>query len=299
MVKRTRKVKEDALKTSKMNPGAWIACVILCFYAVCLLCPYILGLLSSFKSLSNYTEHMFSITEMTLDNYKSVLTGFVYPIILRDGSAGYYDFLGLTVNSLLYAVGGAIGLTVTPCVVAYCCQKFQYFLSKVIVTLVYICMIMPIIGTTASTIQMTQNLGIYDTMWGHYFMKCSFLGMYFLVYYAAFQSIPKDYMEAVYMDGGGQFTIFFKIMMPLVSKQMFTIFILQFVGLWSDYTGPLYYLPSTPTLSVALLNFTNLASTTTPMQLAACMLVSIPGLVLFAKFSDRFMGSLQIGGVKG
>ena len=294
-----KKYKEDALKSSRMTKGVWPVCIVLIFYATCLLIPYLIAILSSFKSLANYSDHMFGFTELTLDNYKKVLTGFVYPIIMKDGSAGYYDFLGLTVNSLLYSVGGAFCLTVTPCVVAYCCQKFPYKLSKIIVALVYVLMIVPLVGNTASTIQMTHWLGIYDTMVGHWFMKCSFLGLYFLVYYATFEGIPNDYMEAVYMDGGGHFTIFFKIMLPLASKQMFTMFILQFVSLWSDYQGVMYYLPSTPTLSIALLNFTSLASTTPPMQLAACMLTSLPGILLFAKFSDRFMGSLQMGGVKG
>ena len=296
---RKKKVNEDALKASRMTRGVWPFCIILIFYATCLLIPYLIALLSSFKSLSDYVDHMFSFTALTLDNYKKVITDFVYPIIMKNGAAGYFDFLGLTMNSLLYSVGGAACLAVTPCIVAYCCQKFPYKLSKILVAMVYIVMIMPIVGNTASSIQMTQWLGIYDTMLGHYFMKCSFLGLYFLVYYAAFEGIPNDYMEAAYMDGGGNYTIFFKIMLPMVSKQMLTMFILQFVALWSDYMGVMYYLPSTPTLSLALINFTSLASTTTPMQIAACILTSIPGLVLFAKFSDKFMGSLQVGGVKG
>lgn len=296
---RRKKVKDDVLKASRMTKGVWPFCILLIVYATCLLIPYLIGLLSSFKSLPNYVDHMFGITELTLENYKKVITGFVYPIIMKNGAAGYYDFGGLTVNSLLYSVGGAACLTITPCIVAYCCQKFPYKFSKILVAMVYVLMIVPIIGSTASTIQLTQWLGIYDTMVGHWIMKCSFLGMYFLVYYATFESIPNDYMEAAFMDGGGHYTIFFRIMLPLASKQMFTMFVLQFVGLWSDYQGVLYYLPSTPTLSIALINFTSLASTTTPMQLAACMLTSIPGIVLFAKFSDEFMGSLQMGGVKG
>lgn len=299
MAKRKKKYKEQARKPSRMTPITWIVCVVLLIYACCLMYPYLLAVLSSFKSLSNYTDNFFSVTEFTLENFKRVLTGFVYPVILKDGGSGYYDFLGLTVNSFLYAAGGALCLTVTPCVVAYCCQKYPYKFSKFIEALIYVVMIVPIIGNTASTIQMTQNLGTYDTMWGHWFMKCSFLGVYFLVYHAAFEGIPNDYSEAVYMDGGGHFTIFFRIMLPLVSKQMLTVFILQFVALWSDYMGVLYYLPSTPTISVALLNFSSLASTTAPMQLAACLLASLPSLALFAKFSDQFMGSLQMGGVKG
>lgn len=299
MARRKRKLKEQPLKASRMTPVSWLVCIVLLIYAACLMYPYFLAFLSAFKSLGNYTDHFFSVTELTLDNFKRVLTGFTYPVILKGGGSGYYDFLGLTVNSFLYAGGGALGLTITPCIVAYCCQKFPYKFSKFIEAMIYVIMIVPIIGNTASSIQVTQAVGFYDHMWGHWIMKCSFIGIYFLVYHAAFEGIPDDYMEAVYMDGGGHFTIFFKIMLPLVSKQMLTVFILQFVALWSDYMGVLLYLPSTPTISIALLNFTSLASTTAPMQLAACLLASIPGLLLFAKFSDQFMGSLQVGGVKG
>lgn len=299
MAKQNKLLKKEVRKAARMTPLSWTVCIVLLLYASCLMYPYLLALLSSFKSLTDYTDHFFSITKLTMENFVKVFTQFTYPVLLKNGGSGYYDFLGLTMNSFLYAGGGAFCLTVTPCVVAYCCQKFPYKFSKFIEAMIYVVMIVPIIGNTASSIQMTQNIGIYDHMWGHWIMKCSFLGVYFLVYHAAFEGIPNDYMEAVYMDGGGHFTIFFKIMLPLVSKQMLTVFILQFVALWSDYMGVLYYLPSTPTISVALLNFTSLALTTAPMQLAACMLASIPGLALFAKFSDQFMGSLQMGGVKG
>lgn len=299
MFNRKKKHKEEVLATSRMNKATWVLCIVFLIYGCCILYPFVLGIMGSFKTLSDYSDHMFSFTMPTLKNYKEVFTRFVYPVILKDGSGGYYDFLGLAMNSLLYAVGCAFMQTITPCIVAYCCQRFPYFFSKVIETIVYVVMIVPIIGSTASSIQMAQNLGLYDSIWGQYIMKCSFLGLYFLVYHAAFQGIPRDYEEAVYMDGGGNYTIFFRVMLPLVKKQMFTIFILQFVGFWSDYTTALYYMPSHPTLSLALLDFSSMALTTTPMQLAGCFLTSLPGLILFAKFSDRFMGSLQIGGVKG
>ena len=81
---RRKRVKEDALKASRMTKGVWPFCIILIIYATCLLIPYLIGLLSSFKSLSNYVDHMFGLTELTLENYKKVITGFVYPIIMKN-----------------------------------------------------------------------------------------------------------------------------------------------------------------------------------------------------------------------
>ena len=294
-----RKVNENGPRPHKMNTFAWIMFVFLCIYAVLLMFPYVLALVSSFKTLSDFTDRMFSLTTPTLENYKRVFTEFIYPVTLSDGSSGYYDFLGLTWNSFLYAFGGAVCLAVVPCFTAYCVAKFPYFFSKVIMTIVYVCLAIPIVGSTASEIQMTRMLGIYDTIPGMWFMKCSFLGMYFLIYHAAFQSIPQDYAEAAYMDGAGNFAIFFKIMFPMVTNIVTLAMILQFVGLWSDYSGALYFMPSHPTLSLALLNFSSLSKTSATMQMAACVLLCIPTMLLYAKFSDKFTNNLQMGGIKG
>lgn len=291
--------KEEIPRKHKMNGFSWTMLVILCIYALCLMFPYFLALMSSFKTMSDFTDNMFSFTMPTLENYKNVFTEFIYPVTLSDGSPGYYDFFGLIGNSFLYAFGGAVCLAIVPCVTAYCVAKFPYFFSKIVMVVVYVCMAIPIVGSTASEIQMTHFLGIYDSIPGIWFMKCSFLGMYFLIYHGAFKSIPEDYAEAAYMDGAGNFTIFFKIMMPMVKNIISLVIVLQFVALWSDYTGSLYFLPSNPTLSLALLNFSSLSGTSATMQMAACVLLCIPSLLLFAKFNDKFMNNLQMGGIKG
>lgn len=291
--------KEQGLKRYRMNKTAWIMCVCLLIYAAALLYPYFFALLTSFKTMGDFTDKMFSVTALTFDNYKRVFTEFIYPVTLSDGSAGYYNFFGLAWNSLLYALGGAFCLAVVPCITAYCSAKFDFLIGRILTVIVYFCMAVPIVGRTASEIQMTHFLGIYDSIPGMWFMKCSFLGMYYLIFHAAFRSIPRDYTEAAYMDGAGNFRIFFKIMLPLVSNNIFLVLILQFVALWSDYTGPLYFLPSKPTLSLALLNFSSLSSTSATMQMAACVLLCIPSLLLFAKFSDKFTNNLNVGGIKG
>lgn len=291
--------KYDDKKVNRMNFFAWTMLAFLLLYAVCLLYPYFLAIVSSFKTMGDFTDHMFGFTAPTLDNYKRVLTEFIYPVTLSDGSAGYYDFLGLAMNSFLYALGGALCLAIAPCITSYCVARFPYFFSKIVMTVVYVCMAIPIVGSTASEIQMTHTLGIYDTIPGIWFMKFSFLGMYFLIYHAAFKSVPEDYAEAAYMDGAGNFTIFFRIMLPMVMNIFSLVVILQFVALWSDYTGPLYFLPSNPTLSLALLNFSESSNTSATMQMAACVLLCIPSLLLFAKFNDKFTNNTQMGGIKG
>ena len=145
-------------------------------------------------------------------------------------------------------------MTMTPCVCAYCASKFDFAIGKIMTTIVYVTMSIPIICSTAASIQMTQ---------------------------------------------AGNFTIFFKLMFPMVRNLFNLQMILGFVQIWSDYSVPMYYLPSTPTLSLAMLNFSSLSSTSVTMQMAGCMLLSLPNLVLFILFKEKFMGNIQMGGIKG
>ena len=282
-----------------MNRFSSVILVFMIIYAILLLVPYVFAFITSFKSLGDFRDYMFSWTVPTLENYKKVMQEFVYPVVLKDGSSGYYDFWGMVLNSFLVSVGGAFMMTMTPCVCAYCASKFDFAIGKLLTTIVYVTMSIPIIGSTAASIQMTQFLGLHDTIVGTWFLKATFLGLNYLLYLGNFKSIPKDYTEAAYMDGAGNFRIFFRIMFPMVRNLFNLQMILGFVQIWSDYSVPMYYLPSTPTLSLAMLNFSSLSSTSVTMQMAGCMLLSLPNLVLFVLFKEKFMGNIQMGGVKG
>lgn len=297
MLKRNKN--ENVLKSHRMNRFSSVILVFMMIYAILLLVPYVFALMTSFKSLGDFRDYMFSWTMPTLENYKKVMQEFVYPVVLKDGSSGYYDFWGMVLNSFLVSVGGAFMMTMTPCVCAYCASKFDFAIGKIMTTIVYVTMSIPIIGSTAASIQMTQFLGLHDTIVGTWFLKATFLGLNYLLYLGNFKGIPKDYTEAAYMDGAGNFRIFFRIMFPMVRNLFNLQMILGFVQIWSDYSVPMYYLPSTPTLSLAMLNFSSLSSTSVTMQMAGCMLLSLPNLVLFVLFKEKFMGNIQMGGVKG
>ena len=163
-------------------------------------------------------------------------------------------------------------------------------------------MMIPIVGSYPSEINMLQKLGLYNTLVGAWIQKANFLGMYYLVFYAAFKGLAKDYSEAAEMDGASEFTVMTRIMLPLVRNAYFTVFLVKFVEFWNDYQIPLLYLPSRPTLSYGLYyvsNYTANMISTVPMRMAGCIIILIPILVLFIAFNDKLMGNITLGGVKG
>lgn len=279
--------------------GAKIICVFLVIYASAILYPYLLALNSAFRDWGSFTDNIFGVSKWTLDNFKQVFVQFNYPVTMPDGTPGAFYFDGLLFNSALYSLGCAAAATICPCIVGYCTAKFPYKFSGFIISMIYILMGLPIVGTTVSEIQMSQTIGIYNTIPGMWFLKFGFVGLYTLLFHSMYKSLPNEYVEAAYMDGAGNMQIFTRIMVPMGMPTMSVVFILSFVNFWSDYTTPMYFLPSYPTLSLSLLNFAELSSTTETMQMAACVLLCIPSLVLFASFTEKFTENLQVGGIKG
>lgn len=293
-------MKQAKKKSKKKTPlFAKIVGGFLIVYCTILMIPYLVALNASFRDWGAFTDNMFALSTPTLENFKKVLVEFNYPVTMPDGSPGAFFFDGLLTNTLLYSIGCAIASTACPCIVGYCIAKFPYKFSKFMHSLIYVLLALPIVGNVVSEIQVSKMVGAYNSIPGMWFLKFSFLGYYTLILCATYRTIPNDYVEAAYMDGAQNWTIFTRIMLPLSKNTLFVIFILRFVGFWSEYTTPMYFLPSYPTLSLTLLNFSSLSGTTETMQLAACILLALPTVVLYACFTEKFTTNLQMGGIKG
>ncbi|MBQ9756762.1 MAG: carbohydrate ABC transporter permease [Clostridia bacterium] len=209
---------------------------------------------------------------------------------------------GIIINTLLYTVGGAFCASIVPCFVGYVVAKFNYKFSKLLYGVVIITMILPIVGNYPSMVNVMYKLNIYDTFLGNWLQKANFLGMYFLIFYAAFKSLPNDYMEAAYIDGASEWRVLLRIMFPLVKTIFLTIMVIHFVDIWNDYQTVLLYLPSHPTISFSVFmkaTSTDTGSARTEIKMASCMVMVIPTVLIFIIFKDKLMGNLSMGGIKG
>ncbi|MBW8349946.1 carbohydrate ABC transporter permease [Bacillus sp. IITD106] len=114
--------------------------------------------------------------------------------------------------------------------------------------------------------------------------------------------ISKELDEAVKIDGGGYFTIYFRIILPLSIPALATAGIMEFMYRWNDLMGPLIYLSSQLKypLSLGLASFRG-AYATTPWNLlmAASFVAVLPPLILFFFAQKYFIQGIVISGTKG
>ncbi len=282
-----------------------IVAIVLALYTVFLFMPLLWGLLTAFKDQTDFELNPFGFpSKWRFDNFIKAYDLFNVPVRPTSGAVAtrtvYIEEMFL--NSLLYGVGCAFFATLAPCLVAYITAKYKFRFLKLINTFVIIVMILPIVGNLPSEMQMAKALGLYDHFIGIYFMKFSFLGLYYLVFYATFKNISWGYAEAALIDGASDFTVMTRVMFPLARGTFGVVMLLQFIAFWNDYTTPLMYLPTHPTIANGLFYYcfsSGQENSIVPMQVVGCIIVMIPILIIFLIFKGKLMGNISVGGMKG
>lgn len=280
----------------------WIVWALVFIYSLTIVALYAWILLASFRKRTDFNQNIFGFPKsFTLDNYKNAIVNFQVPIY-RNGRIDKVYLVELLLNSVLYMAGSAVAATIAPAMVAYATAKFRFKFNAVLDGIVVVTMILPIIGSDAALIQMTKTLHIYDTMFGMYFMKFMFLGFNYLLFKSAFKGVDKAYAESAVIDGASELRIMLSINFPMVTNVFMIVFVLQLMGFWADWTTPLIYMPHSPTVAYALyeLQFPSdvVILNYKPVQFAACILASLPTLVIFTAFRKQIMGGVAFGGLK-
>lgn len=261
---------------------------------------------TSLKYQGDYRNNLYGLPsgwpwEWEWSNYSAVIRYFYVPVT-RNGIPQKIGMEYQLLYTMIYCVTGAFMSTAVPCCVAYLTAKFKFAFNKILVGIVVITMVLPIVGNSASTLQFLDFFGLYDNVWLNTVTQFNFLGIYFLVFRATFSGIPNDYREAAYLDGANDFTVFFRIMLPLVKKMFFTVLLLKFINYWEDYQTPLLYVPNYPTLAYGIYYLANYSSinevNTVPARMAGCIIIAAPIILLYIVFREKLTGNLSMGGIK-
>lgn len=271
-----------------------IVFIIFFIQSLTLIVPVLWMIMSSFKGALEYMGgYAFDLPKKWL--YTNYVKAFE---VLNVGDT---DFVGMIFNSLWYtAISTALGVFM-PAATGYAMAKYKFPGRSVIFSVAIISMVIPIVGATASRMKIIAMLGVYDSP---LYVVVSFLGGFggsFLVYYGFFKALSWSYAEAVMIDGGGHFVIFFKVMLPQAAPMLLTYAITGAIGNWNEYSTMILYLPSFPTLASGLFEYKDNAvrAANFPVYFAGLILSVVPTIALFCVFSNRIMTSISIGGLKG
>lgn len=220
-------------------------------------------------------------------NYKKALNKFPFWIYLK--------------NTVVITVGNLIGTLLTAPLVAYGFSKIKWKGRDFFFILMMSTVMLPGVVTMVPVFLIFRNLGWLNTFLP--LIVPAFLGggaMNVFLIRQFFNSIPDDLIEAAKLDGANDFTIYFKIMLPLSKPVLALISLFTFLGSWNNYMGPLLYITDEMKypLALGMPMFMNRYGTYWNQAMAAATLTLIPTIIFFLFAQKYLIEGIKISGLK-
>jgi multiple sugar transport system permease protein len=247
----------------------------------------------SLKSSADISNGQFLPTELSWENYQSILVG--------DASELFLPALRNSFGICLIAT--AIS-SVLAMFAAYAIARIDFRGKRIILSTALGVAIFPVIAIATPLYNLWREVGLYDTWPGLILPYLSLtLPISIWTLSAFFREIPWEMEQAAQVDGATPWQAFRKVIVPLAAPGVFTTAIIAFFLAWNDFV---YGITLTSTeasrpVPAALGLFSGASqfeSPTGPIA-AAALIVTIPVVILVLIFQRRIVAGLTNGAVKG
>lgn len=279
----------------------FVLLVILTLVTLSVLIPFINVVAISFTSYREYLTSTFVLwpKQPTLSAYKElfkdsrILIGYKTTIV--------YVLIGVPLNLLL------------ECSLAYALSRKGWVGRKALLFFVLVTMVFN--GGIVPTYLVMKSLGLTNTIWSVIFGNaCNTFNM--ILIYNYFGTMPEALSESASLDGASEWTIMFRIILPLAKPILATVTLFTAVGLWNEYFMSMIFIRSnvwqplqlvlrsivmdsqvmdtTKSASIALegRNFTE------GIKTAAVMATMLPIMCVYPFLQKYFTKGIMIGAIK-
>ena len=204
-------------------------------------------------------------------------------------------------NTLLLCFTTVVGGVFASAVVAYGFARLRFFGRNALFLLMISTMALPHQVTMIPVFALMSWLGWYGTFLP--LIVPALGGAPFFIFLLAqfFRTIPEEMSEAARIDGSSEWSIFWRLVLPLSKPAIATCALFQFLGTWNDFFGPLLYIndPSRYTLAYGLQQFMSSFSGEWSQLMAGATLFTLPLIVLFFCAQKTFIQGITTTGSKG
>jgi raffinose/stachyose/melibiose transport system permease protein len=249
----------------------------------------------------------FIILTAAKDKPEAALLRFTWPSAIHAWAnlvqvieARNYMLLLAFFNSLVVTVVSVGLLVILAAMVGFVLQRRSSRWNRVVDLLVLAGLIMP--PAVVPTIWVLQELGLFKTIPGLILIEVAYgLSFSILLFRAFIATIPRELDEAAIIEGAGPVALFFRVILPLLKPVVVTNIVVQSVGIFNDFTNPLYYLPGARnvTVQLTLYNFQSMFNTSYNLLFMNILLITIPPLIMFLFFNRQIVEGMTAGAVKG
>ncbi|WCT55604.1 carbohydrate ABC transporter permease [Paenibacillus kyungheensis] len=283
-----------------------------------------------FIIILNYILLTFSVLIIIVPLIYIVIASFMDPIaLLNKGISfnvsswsleGYRKILGneaMTrgfINSVFYSVSFSILTVIVSVFAGYALSVNELKGRNLFMTMFIVTMFFG--GGLIPTYLLVKNLGMLDTVWA--ILLPGIVNVWDIILARTFfKGIPNELKEAANVDGANDWTIFFRIVLPLSKPIIFVIALYAFVGQWNSYFDAMIYLDNAKLYPLQLvlrsiliqnqtmpgmigdqLAMAELKRLSEMIKYSSIVISSLPLLVMYPFFQKYFEKGVMVGSLK-
>ena len=250
--------------------------VFLCFFGLFVVVPILFTLVNSFS------------------------TGTAYGLLPQQWSlAGWYEvlirrphYLVKFWNSLFLSTAIVAGQTLVSSLAGYAFSKFRFPGREVLFFIVIIVMMMPYQVTLVSNYFVIRGLGLMGS-WAALIIPAVFSPFGVFLLRQVFDTCPDELLDAARIDGAGDLTILFRILLPRSRAGVVSLVLLTFVDAWNMVEQPLVYLDNSYDYPLSV--FLSQMSGQDVGVLCVCgILAALPVLLLFLYYDQDLADGISL-----
>lgn len=255
--------------------------------ALVVVTPFVLMLLSSFRTTSEMMKNPSNVFPITW-TFSGYIKVFSRAPILK------WFFNSLTIT-------GSVTLAVlfTSTITGFVFAKYKFRFKESLFWILLATMMIPSQVTMIPSFLIVNAMQLYNTLWALIIpATVSVFGVFLARQFI--EEVPDSLCEAALIDGCGSLGLYFRIILPQIRAAVSALAIFTFLGTWNDYLGPLIMLSDVDrmTLPLALTFFNTNHSMDLGATMSAATLVMLPVIVVFLMFQRQFIKGISITGLK-
>lgn len=263
----------------------------LVFFSFVAVLPIVSCVITAFKTEKEYN----STNVMTLPESWLYFDNFVQAV----QKAGMVKAF---INSFVILVTVLIISTLIGTQLAYVLNRFAFKGNAFIRNCFLVAALLPGVAMQIPIYKLMYTLGFINSLPGYIVLMAGTDVMSIYIYIQFFENISVSLDESAIVDGASYFTIFYKILLPLLKPAIVTACILKGVGVYNEYYAANLYLQDKTkygTMATSLYTFVGPLGSKYNLICAGVIISLLPALIVFITCQKQIYSGLTAGAVKG
>ncbi|MDE5937618.1 MAG: carbohydrate ABC transporter permease [Lachnospiraceae bacterium] len=263
----------------------------LVFFSFVAVLPVISCVITAFKSEEEYQSTNVMTLPMSWANPDNFLQAFDRANMGR-----------AFINSTIILVTVLVVSVLVGTSLAYVLNRFQFPGNGMIRNLFLFATLLPGVAMQVAVYEIMTALHFINSLPGYIIMMCGTDVIAIYIYIQFFENISVSLDESAIIDGASYFTIYSKILLPLLKPAIVTACILKGVGTYNEYYCANLYLQNKkllPTVATSLYTFVGPLGSKYNLICAGVIISLLPALIVFILFQKQIYSGMTAGSVKG